>query len=116
MTQGDRRWKGYTLVPFELSKEDFREGRQNDCRFCPAALTICRKLEIDPYAYVPYKGRKVHVYSGGVEWFKDGIGIDKRWCGNRLREFVRKFARDNLEDEFELPFKFKLRVPDAMLP
>lgn len=116
MTQGDRRWSGYTLVPFELNKEDFREGRQSDCRFCPAALAICRKLEIDPYAYQPFKGRKVHVYGKVIAWFVDDVEIDMRGFGNRLREFVRKFDRDNLEDEFELPFKFKLRVPNAMLP
>lgn len=109
-------WKGYTLVPFELTKEDFRAGRQNDCRFCPGALAICRGLKIDPYDYQPWKGRKVHLYGRNIAWFVDDAEVDYLSIGKRLAEFVRKFDRDNLEDMFELPFKFKLRVPDKLLP
>ena len=45
-----------------------------------------------------------------------GRRFDFRFMGNRLKKFVSIFDRNCPEDGFELPFKFKLRVPNEILP
>ena len=112
-----RRWQNYTLVPFELTKEDFLNGRKNHCRLCPGTLAINRGLKIDLCAPGAYGKRVVEVHSTHVNYIKNRIHLPApKRMGRRLREFVKKFDRGDPEDEFELPFKFKLRVPDEMLP